>query len=92
MADRSKVLVVVLVLIIVVLAGIMIFTFLIKPKVTGYTTGIQIEGAQMLYLDIVKVVTQCQEYPLPIGNETIHLVALECLKSPAQAAQDAPVQ
>ncbi len=96
MADRRKVLVVVLVLIIVVLAGILVFSFFIKPKLTGYTTSVQIEGAQMLYLDIVKVVTQCQTYPLPVGNQTIHLVATECLQAAAQqqeqTAETVPVQ
>ena len=89
MANRTRILIVFLVLIIVVLAGILLFNFFIKPKVTGYTTQRQFEGAQILYLDIVRVVTQCQPYPLPIGNQTINLVALECLQQ-AQPVQPAP--
>lgn len=86
MANRTKVVIVFLVLIIVLLGGILAFTFFIKPKVTGYTTQRQIEGAQILYLDIVRTVTQCQSYPLPVGNQTLHLVALECLQQPPQPA------
>ena len=89
MADRTKALVVVLVLIIVVLVGVMTFTFLIKPKVTGYTTQRQVEGAQIAVAQILSVVTQCQPFPLTVGNQTINLVALECLQAPQQQAPPA---
>ena len=82
MANRTRLLIVFLVLIIVILAGVLLFTFFLKPKVTGYTTQRQIEGAQIVLADIIRVVAQCQPFPVTVGNQTINLVALECLQLP----------
>ena len=90
MVNRTRILITVLVLIIVVLAGIVVYSFLIKPQISGYVTNKQIEGANLVLTQIVNTVVQCQTFPLPIGNQTIHLVALECLQQP-QAQQPAPV-
>ena len=78
MADRTKALVVILVLIIVVLGGIMAFSFLIKPKVTGYTIEQQNTGYQIALSQLIQASVQCQPIPIPVGNSTIHLIALEC--------------
>jgi len=37
MANRTNALILILVLVIVVLAGIMVYSFLIKPRIFGYT-------------------------------------------------------
>ncbi|MEK6741751.1 MAG: hypothetical protein AABX68_01025 [Nanoarchaeota archaeon] len=87
MADRTKALIVILVLIIVVLVGVVTFTFLIKPKVTGYTTNLQIEGANLALTQVLGVVAQCQPFPINVGNQTITLVALECIQAAQQQAQ-----
>ena len=82
MANRTRILIVLLVLIIVVLAGILVFNFFVKPTVTGYTTQRQIQGYQIALADIIRVVAQCQPFPVAVGNQTINLVALECLQLP----------
>ena len=87
MANKTRLLIVFLVLIIVVLVGLLLFIFLIRPQVTGYTTQKQVEGYQIALADIIRVVSQCQAFPVPVGNQTINLIALECLQLPAQAQQ-----
>jgi len=86
MTNRTKVAMVFLVLIIVLLGGILAFTFFIKPKVTGYTTQRQVEGAQIAVVQILSVVhyPSCQAFPITVGAETVTLVALECLQAPQQ--------
>ncbi|HEA46382.1 MAG TPA: hypothetical protein ENH99_01220 [Candidatus Pacearchaeota archaeon] len=91
MADRNKLLVTFLVLVIVILVAIVAFTFLIKPAVTGYVVDKQIGAQNVLLNNIIAQAAQCQTVTLPFGNQTINLVALECLQQGQQQAQQ-PVQ
>lgn len=67
MANRTKVLIVFLVLVIVVLAGVMAFTYLIKPKVTGYVTEKQTEGVQIAVNAILMQLQQQGYVQIPLG-------------------------
>lgn len=78
MASRVKALIVLLVLIIVILAGVLLYAFVVKPKYTGfvtdYTTQGQIQGVQFC---VANILTQLQEtgyVQLPLGNQTLILV------------------
>lgn len=68
----------------------MAFTFFIKPKVTGYTTQKQVQGYQIALVDIIRVTAppNCQIFPIPVGDQQLNLVSLECL----QALQAPPPQ
>lgn len=90
MANKTKIFIVFLILVIVVLAGIMTFSFLIKPKLTGYATSQQLQGANNLYNQLIGSIVQCppEGVSVPVGNQTIHLVAVECYQQPQQ--QQAP--
>ena len=78
MANRLKVVVVLLVLIVVILAGILLYAFVLKPKVTGYLTGYttqgQIQGVQFCVGDILSQLQQNGFVQFPLGNQTLILV------------------
>ena len=58
MVNRTNVFIAILVLVIVVLAGIMIYAFVIKPKITGYNVQRQTEGATIALSQILSVVAK----------------------------------
>jgi len=78
MANRTKVVIVFLVLVVVILAGILLYAFVLKPKVsgfiTGYTTQGQIQGVQFCVADILNQLQQNGFVQLPLGNQTLILV------------------
>ena len=85
MADKSKIVMAILIIIIVIMATVMLYVFVISPSITGYTIDRQIEGYQIALEDIVQIVSQCQPFPITIGEgQTINLVALECLQIPEE--------
>jgi flagellar basal body-associated protein FliL len=91
MANRQKALMWGMLVIILILAAIVVYAFVLSPAVTGYVADRQVEGYQIAISDIVQVVSQCQTFPLNLGeNQTINLVALECLQQPP--AQQEPLQ
>ena len=72
-----------LVLIILILLILVAYVFLIQPAIVNYTINKQSQGAQIAVDSILREVVQCKIFPLQVGNETINLVALECLDLPA---------
>ncbi len=82
---KMKVLVAFLVLIIVVIGGFLIYTFVIAPSISGYVVDKQNEGVQFALVSVFQAAGNCQQVPLTFNNQTINLVAVECL-------QQAPVQ
>jgi flagellar basal body-associated protein FliL len=97
MADTKSIWITVLALVVVIMALVMIYAFVIQPAISGYTVQKQnegaVQGANYVLSQIVNTVGQCQTFALPVGNQTIHLVALECLQQAQQqnaAAQTAP--
>ncbi|MEK6841626.1 MAG: hypothetical protein AABX91_00545 [Nanoarchaeota archaeon] len=87
MADRTKALIVILVLIIVVLAGVVAFTFLIKPKVTGYIVEKQTEGVQIAVNAILLQLQQQGFVQIPVGNQTLILVPYQQPEQVQQAPE-----
>ena len=79
---------VVLVLIIVVLMGVLAYAFLIKPAYSGYVIDLQTQGVsqgvEFTILTIMQQVSTCQQVPLTAGNQTINIIAVECLQLPSQ--------
>ena len=99
MANQTRILITVLILVIVVLAGVMVYAFLIKPQINGYITRQQntgaIQGASVVLSQLISAAAQCPPggVPVPIDNNgrAVHLVALECYQPQAQQ-QVAPQQ
>ena len=89
---KTRVLILTLVFIIVALAGVVIYAFGIKPAVTGYAVNAQNQGVQYAIFSIMQQAAQCQTVPLTFGNQTINLIAVECLQMQQQAAQQGTQQ
>ncbi len=85
MADKTKITMTVLIAVVVILASIVIYAFIVSPRISGYIIDKQQEGYNYAVINIAQIATQCQE-PIPLiigqneqGNEqVIHLVAVEC--------------
>lgn len=88
MANRTGVLITVLVLVIVVLAGVVLFSLWVKPTIDGYVVEKQVDAQALVYQDIVNQVQQNGFFQMRVGNQTLVLVQAQ---QPAQQAQ-APVQ
>jgi len=80
MANKRNVLITILVAIIVVMAAILVYVFLIKPSLTGYAVDRRGEGYEFAIVSIMQRAATCQTVPLTFGNQTINLVAIECLQ------------
>lgn len=85
MASRSGVVIGALLLIIVVLAVFLVYAFAIRPAITGYLVDVQNQGVQSTIFFIMQQTAppSCQVVPLTLNNQTINLVAAECLQQPS---------
>ncbi len=88
MANKTSILIAVLVVVIVILAGIMVYAFVVKPKVAGYAIQKQNEGVQAAVSYIITQLQQNGFVQIPIGNQTLILVPYQ----PPQASQQAAMQ
>ena len=84
MANRTNILIAVLVLIIVVLAGVMVYNFVVQPKISGYDVQRQTEGVQAALDFVLARAAACQAVPYTYNNQTVTLVAVECLQQGQQ--------
>ncbi|MFH1710956.1 MAG: hypothetical protein ABH840_01465 [Nanoarchaeota archaeon] len=74
MANKTNVLITVLVLVIVILAGVIIYSFVVKPKISGYTVQKQSEGVQIAVNYILAQLQQNGFVQIQAGEQTIILV------------------
>ncbi len=74
MADKRNVLITVLVLVIVILLAAVLYAFVIKPAISGYTVQKQTEGVQIAVNSILAQLQQNGFVQIPIGNQTLILV------------------
>ena len=74
MADKKKILITLLIAIIVVLVTIIIYAFVIRPAISGYTIQKQTEGVQIAVNSILVQLQQNGFVQIPIGNQTLILV------------------
>lgn len=86
--NKSKVLVVSLVVVSTLLLGLVMYMFVVRPAITGYTVKKQTEGYQVGYADaitqIMQQAAQCQQpVPLTSGETTMNLIWVDCLQQPA---------
>lgn len=87
MAEKTKTIIASLIAVVVVLAALVVYSFVVRPSITGYAINRQFEGYNFAYEEILSVVTQCQAFPIRLGegeDEVINLVALECLEAPQE--------
>lgn len=96
MANRTNLIMGILIALVVILAVIVLYAFLVKPQIQGYAVQQQTQGANSAVLNILQTVAypNCGVYPFTIGNQTITLASLECVQAAqqAQATKVAQVQ
>ena len=80
--NKISLLVKILILVIVILLAIMAYVFFVRPTITGYAIEGQNQGYQYAILQIAQQAATCQQVPLTIGNQTINVIAVECLQAP----------
>jgi len=74
MANKTNVLITVLIAVIVILAGVMVYAFLVKPKISGYNVQKQSEGVQIAVNYILAQLQQNGFVQIQMGNQTLILV------------------
>lgn len=79
--NKTRMLVLGLIVVIAILLGFVLYLFVLKPSFTGYATKMQNEGVTLAVATIMQGVAppQCQIIPLTFGDQTINVVAVECL-------------
>ena len=84
MADKTKILIVSLVLVVVILAAVLVYTLVLRPAISGYTVNAQTQGYAIAVAQIMQIAAQCQTVPLTSGNVTLNLIAVKCLQQQQQ--------
>ena len=82
--NKTRVLVLSLVLIIVVLLGFVMYSFVVRPAITGYATNAYNGGVQDAVTSIMRQASQCQQIPLTSGETTMNLIWVDCLQQSAE--------
>ena len=82
MAERTRVLIAVLIAVIVILLGIVLYAFVIKPTINGYVVQGQNEGLEFAVVSIMQRAAPptCKTVPLFYNNQTINVISVECLQ------------
>jgi len=85
MVDKNRTLIAILVAVIAVLVVVVLYAFVVSPRLDGYVVQRQQEGIDFAVANIAQIAAQCRELvPLPIGQDengqvqSINLVAVEC--------------
>ena len=75
MADKTRLTMTILVILVILLAGTLLYFFVIQPAIQGYVIDRQNEGVQIA---VGTILTQIQQYgyvQIPVGeNQTLVLV------------------
>ena len=71
---NKNIMIAILALIIIVLAGVMVYSFVVKPKISGYNVEKQTEGVQIAINYILTQLQQNGFVQIPVGNQTLILV------------------
>lgn len=86
--DKTRVLIIGLILTVVILLGIILVVLVIKPAVNGYLTKTYQTGMKDVVFSIVSEAAQCKQIPLTFNDQTVTLVSMECLQQ--QFQQNSP--
>ena len=77
--DKRDVLIWVLVLVLAALLIVLAYVFLVKPAITGMVLDYYTAGQSDAIYSIIEYAKTCQQLPLTHGNETVNLIAVNCL-------------
>ncbi len=73
----------ILLLVIIVLLIIVVYSFVVRPAITSYVVNAQNYGYEQAVIQVAQQAATCQQVPLRVGNETINIIAVECLRQQA---------
>ncbi len=82
---KNNLLIWALILIGVIVLGAIIYLFVIRPSMTGNVIGSQKndkifnEGIKYAVFSIMQQATLCRPVPLTLDNQTIEIIAIDCL-------------
>jgi len=85
--SKTNLIITVLALLVVILGGIVAYSFVAKPFITGYAVNAQNQGIELAVVSIMQQASSCQPVPLTYGEQTINLIAVECLQQAQPAIQ-----
>ncbi|MBI5803179.1 hypothetical protein HY448_00655 [Candidatus Pacearchaeota archaeon] len=75
MRDNSGIIIAILLLLVVVLSGVVAYTFFVKPAVSGYIVNAQNQGIQFTLSSILLQIQQRGYVEIPVSeNQTLILV------------------
>ncbi len=81
--DKRDKLILALIIVIVVFLLAFTFIFVINPAINGMVVKGQTDGYSYAILAIMQKAITCEQIPLTAGNQTINLIAVECLQQSA---------
>lgn len=79
--DKNKIIILSLIVVVAILLGIIAYIFFVSPAINGLVVQGQNLGAQQIILAIAQQAATCQTVPLTVGDQTVILVATNCLPS-----------
>jgi hypothetical protein len=79
--DKKDFLILVLGIVAIALLLVVLYVFVVQPKLNGLIIQGQSEGYQYTILSIAQQAATCQIVPLTVGNQTINLIAVDCLQN-----------
>jgi len=86
--NKKDLLIISLIAVIILMLGFFAYMFLVRPAINGFIINEQnrgIEyGAQQTVITIAQQAATCNPVPLTVGNDTINLIAIECLQQPQE--------
>jgi hypothetical protein len=75
MADRTKVVIAILVVLVVALGAFILYSFVIQPTIQGYVVQKQTEGVQIAVTTILAQIQQYGYVQIPLAeNQTLTLI------------------
>jgi len=84
--DKKKILMIALITVVLLLGLTLLYLLVIQPSLNGLVVQGQVDGYTYAVQQIASIAVTCQQIPLNLGNnQTINLIAVECLQKAASA-------
>lgn len=80
MKKEEKITIALVLVLVVALIALMIYTFSLRPSISGHIVDAQTEGYQYAISQIIDKASTCQEVQLISGNRVMNLIAVDCLE------------
>ena len=72
--ESNRILIAVLIILVAVLGGMVLYSFALKPAISGYVVNAQNQGVNLAVASIVSQIQQQGYVQIPVGNQTLVLV------------------